>query len=290
MHQNAYADLYALTPDGLRLHWRDYGDFKSTRLPVICLPGLTRHAGDFHDIALRLSSQENRRVISLDSRGRGLSDWSPNGSDYSIPQELADLLHVMDVLAIKKAYFLGTSRGGLITMALATVRPDMIASSILNDIGPVIEAKGLLRIKSYVGKSVPLSDYTQARAALAKTHGASFPALNDEDWDIFARATWNETSNGLTLSYDPKISDSLKDYDPEQPAPDLWPLWQALAQAPCLIIRGEMSDLFTEETAKKMVQGHQHCTIQTVSGQGHAPLLRDQPTMDAIARFLQTDE
>ena len=290
MSQTDYADLYALTPDGLRLHWRDYGDFKSPRLPVICLPGLTRNAADFHDIALRLSKQENRRVISLESRGRGLSDWAKQGSDYTIPQELTDLMHILDVLAIKRAHFLGTSRGGLITMALATLAPHMIASSILNDIGPVIEAEGLLRIKSYVGKSVPLKDFSQARMALAKTHGASFPALTDADWDMFARATWNETDQGLVLSYDPRISDSLKDFDPDQPAPDLWPLWNALAQAPCLIIRGEKSDLFTEETAKKMAQGHQHCTIHTVSGQGHAPLLRDQPTMDAIARFLQTGE
>ena len=290
MQQNAYADLYALTPDGLRLHWRDYGDFKSTRLPIICLPGLTRNAADFHDIALRLSGQEKRQVIVLESRGRGLSDWSPKGADYTIPQELADLVHVLDLLAVRRAHFLGTSRGGLITMALATIRPDLIASSILNDIGPVIEAKGLLRIKSYVGRSAPLKDYTQARAALAKTHGASFPALDDADWDMFARATWNVTDQGLVLSYDPQISESLKDYDPDQPAPDLWPLWNALAQAPCLIIRGELSDLFTQETAKKMAQGHQHCTIHTVAGQGHAPLLRDQPTMDAIARFIEAGE
>jgi pimeloyl-ACP methyl ester carboxylesterase len=290
MSHNNYADLYALTPDGLRLHWRDYGDFKSPRLPVICLPGLTRNTADFHDIACRLSQQENHRVISLDSRGRGLSDWAKNASDYTIAQEMSDLIHLMDVLAIKRAHFLGTSRGGLILMALATVRPYLIASTILNDIGPVIEAQGLLRIKSYVGKSVPLQDFTQARMALAKTHGPSFPALTEADWDMFARATWNETDKGLVLSYDPKISESLKDYDPSQPAPDLWPLWNALVQAPCLIIRGEKSDLFTDETAKKMAQGHEHCTIHTVTGQGHAPLLRDQPTLEAIARFLQASD
>ena len=285
-----YADLYALTPDGLRLHWRDYGDFKSPRLPVICLPGLTRNAADFHDIALHLAQKFGRRVIVLESRGRGLSDWDKDPSRYSIPQELADLLHVVDILAISRAHFLGTSRGGLITMALATIRPDLIASSILNDIGPVIESAGLLRIKSYVGKSVPLASYEQARSVLAKTHGAFFPSLSIEDWDMFARATWNESADGLTLSYDPQISLTLKDYDPAQPAPDLWPLWQALAQAPSLILRGELSDLFTEETAKKMAQGHQHCTIFTVSGQGHAPLLRDAQTIEAVARFIKTGD
>ena len=286
----SYTDLYALTPDGLRLHWRDYGDFKSARLPVICLPGLTRNAADFHDIALHLSQTQGRRVIVLESRGRGLSDWDKDPSHYSIPQELADLLHVMDVLALKKAHFLGTSRGGLITMALASIRPDLIASSILNDIGPVIEPAGLLRIKSYVGKSIPLVNYDEARSVLAKTHAAYFPALSSDDWEMFARATWNETSDGLVLSYDPQISQTLKDYDPSQPAPDLWPLWHALAQAPCLLIRGNLSDLFSEETAKKMAQGHQHCTIHTVSGQGHAPLLRDKPALDAIADFIKAGD
>ena len=289
MTQN-FADLYALTPDGLRLHWRDYGDFKSPLLPVICLPGLTRNAADFHDIALWLSQKHNRRVIVLESRGRGLSDWAKDPTQYTIPQELGDLLHVLDVLAISRAHFLGTSRGGLITMALATVRPDLIASSILNDIGPVIEPAGLLRIKSYVGKSVPLADYEQARSVLAKTHGAYFPSLSPDDWDIFARATWNESPTGLILSYDPQISLTLKDYDPAQPAPDLWPLWQALAQKPSLLIRGDKSDLFSEETAKKMAQGYQHCTIHTVVGQGHAPLLRDTPTMEAVANFIQAGD
>jgi pimeloyl-ACP methyl ester carboxylesterase len=285
-----YTDLYALTPDGLRLHWRDYGDFKNPRLPVLCLPGLTRNAADFHDIALHLSQTQDRRVIVLESRGRGLSDWDKDPSHYSIPQELADLLHVMDVLALKKAHFLGTSRGGLITMALASIRPDLIASSILNDIGPVIEPAGLLRIKSYVGKSVPLANFNEARNVLAKTHAAFFPALTSDDWEMFARATWNETKDGLVLSYDPQISQTLKDYDPSQPAPDLWPLWQALTHAPCLLIRGALSDLFSEETAKKMEQSHQHCTIHTVSGQGHAPLLRDQPSLDAIADFVKAGD
>ena len=285
-----FADLYVLTPDGLRLHWRDYGDFKNPRLPVICLPGLSRNAADFHDVALELSYHHNRRVIVLESRGRGLSDWAKDPAQYSIAQELGDLLHVLDVLAISRAHFLGTSRGGLITMALASIRPDLIASSILNDIGPVIEPTGLLRIKSYVGKSMPLANYEQGRAVLAKTHGLFFPALSIEDWDVFARATWNETKGGLILSYDPQISKTLKDYDPAQPAPDLWPLWDALAKAPCLIIRGTLSDLFTIETAKKMAQGHQHCTIHSVEGQGHAPLLRDAPTLKAIADFIKAGD
>ena len=285
-----YTHLYVVTPDGVRLHLRDYGDPKSSLLPIICLPGLTRNAADFHDLALHLAQTTGRRILALESRGRGLSEWAKDPAQYSIPQEMTDLLHVLDILALPRVHLIGTSRGGLISMALAPYRPDLIASCVLNDIGPVIEKEGLLRIRSYVGKSIPLATFALARTVLAKTHGPSFPTLNEEDWDVFARATWIQSPNGLELSYDPQISQTLKDYDPNQPAPDLWPLWEALAQKPCLIIRGELSDLFTQETAQKMAQGRKHCTIHTVLGQGHAPLLRDMQTMDAIARFIKAGD
>lgn len=288
-HQD-WLDLYGLTQDGLRLHLRDYGDPKSPLPPIVCLPGLTRNAADFDDIARFLTKDGKRRVLALESRGRGQSEWAKQPEDYSIPVELGDLIHSLDILAIKQAVFLGTSRGGLLTMALASLRPDLILGSILNDIGPVIEPAGLLRIKSYVGKSKVLPDFTTATAALAVSHGAFFPGLSPEDWQVFAQGTWTQKPDGLHLSYDPAISNTLKDYDPASPVPDLWPLWDALAQKPCLIIRGALSDLFTDETAQKMAQGKSHCAIHVVEGQGHAPLLRDLPTMQAIANFIKTGD
>ena len=285
-----WRDLYGMTQDGVRLHMRDYGDAKSTLTPIVCLPGLTRNAADFDDLARALTRNTGRRVLVLESRGRGGSEWAKKPEDYSIPVEVGDLIHMLDIFAIKRAVFVGTSRGGLLTMVLAAMRPDLIAASVLNDIGPVIEPAGLLRIKSYVGKSVLLPDFTVATAALSRSHGPFFPALSTDDWDVFARGTWSAGEGGLSLSYDPAISSTLKDYDPEAPAPDLWPFWEALAVKPCLIIRGELSDLFTDGTAQKMAQGKSHCAIHVVPGQGHAPLLRDQPTMQAIAGFIETGD
>lgn len=285
-----WRDLYGMTQDGVRLHLRDYGDAKSTLTPIVCLPGLTRHAADFDDLARALTSKTTRRVLVLESRGRGGSEWAAKPEDYSIPVEVGDLIHMLDIFAIKRAIFVGTSRGGLLTMVLAAMRPDLITASVLNDIGPVIESAGLLRIKSYVGKSVLLPDFSVATAALSRSHGPFFPALSAEDWNVFARGTWREGADGLSLSYDTAISNTLKDYDPLAPAPDLWPFWEALATKPCLIIRGELSDLFTAETAQKMTQGKSHCAIHLVPGQGHAPLLRDQPTMQAIAGFIETSD
>ncbi len=285
-----WRDLYGMTQDGVRLHVREYGDAKSPLIPIVCLPGLTRNAADFDDLSRYLTRDISRRVLVLESRGRGGSEWAKKPEDYSIPVEVGDLIHMLDILAIKRAIFVGTSRGGLLTMVLAAMRPDLIVASVLNDIGPVIETAGLLRIKSYVGKSVLLPDFSVATAALSRSHGPFFPALSAEDWDVFARGTWSEGEGGLSLSYDPALSSTLKDYDPAVPAPDLWPLWNALATKPCLIIRGELSDLFTDETAQKMAQGHSRCAIHVVPGQGHAPLLRDQPTLQAIAGFIETSD
>src|SRR5690242_10517745 len=139
---NGYSsDHYVTARDGLRLHLHEYGARTAPGLPVVCLPGLARTAADFHALACALADdpQRPRRVLALDYRGRGLSEHDQNPDNYSIPVELDDVLSVLAARAVASAAFVGTSRGGLILMALATVRPGAIAAAVLNDIGPVIE-------------------------------------------------------------------------------------------------------------------------------------------------------
>ena len=149
-----FASAFVTAPDGLRLHLREYGPRLSPRLPVVCLPGLSRTAEDFDPLASSLASDAAapRRVLAPDYRGRGLSESDRNPANYSIPVELADVIAVLTACAAAPAIIIGTSRGGLVAMALAAVEPAAIAGVVLNDIGPVIDAKGLMRIKSYVGK------------------------------------------------------------------------------------------------------------------------------------------
>src|SRR5262249_27182592 len=191
MTEPGFTDLFVSAPDGLRLHVRSYGPRVTPLLPVVCLPGLARTAADFHPLASALAADpaEPRRVLALDYRGRGASEYDRNAQNYALPVELADLSAVLTALNIAPAVFVGTSRGGLIAMMLAAARPTAIAGVVLNDIGPVIEPKGLMRIKSYVGKLPTPRSYEEGADILRRLFAAQFPKFETADWLAQARCT-----------------------------------------------------------------------------------------------------
>src|SRR5262245_55871165 len=134
------ASVFVTAPDGLRLHVRTHGSRLATNLPVVCLPGLARTTADFDHLASALASDQQapRRVLALDYRGRGLSEYDRDAKNYSLPTELSDLLAVLTALGVGRAVFVGTSRGGILSMLMAAARPGALAGVVLNDIGPVI--------------------------------------------------------------------------------------------------------------------------------------------------------
>ncbi|MBN8919435.1 MAG: alpha/beta fold hydrolase, partial [Rhizobiales bacterium] len=180
------------TADGLRLHVAEYGRRGSDAMPVVCLPGLARTTADFDALARALASDPHtpRRVLALDYRGRGRSERDPNPDNYTLPTELADLITVLTAFAVHRAVFVGTSRGGLLTMLLAAAQPTRIAGVVLNDIGPVIEPLGLMRIKGYVGKLPQPRDLDDGATILRRLFETQFPKLTPEGWRGFAERTW----------------------------------------------------------------------------------------------------
>jgi pimeloyl-ACP methyl ester carboxylesterase len=273
--------------DGLRLyvsHWPAPG---SSARPVLCLPGLTRNGRDFAQVASALSRGDGARdVFTLDSRGRGGSDWDPNWKNYAILTETHDVIDVMTALGLADAAILGTSRGGIIAMILAAIQPGAVGTVILNDIGPVIERAGLVRIAGYVGRMpLPLS-WADAGQMIADVSSKSFPAVAPDQWAQVARAWFNEKDGRPALGYDPAIGRSLSSTDAMPPT--LWAQFGALKAAPMLAIRGETSDLLGAETVREMQVRHPNCARLEVKGQGHAPLLMDQPTIAVIRDFLKS--
>src|SRR3954470_10419526 len=194
-----YADLFVSAADGLRLFARDYGPRTGSALTVVCLPGLARTAADFHELALTLSQDgtRSRRVLALDYRGRGRSEYDHDWRNYDLKVELADVLAVLTAAGVEEAAFVGTSRGGLLTMALSAARPALLRGAVLNDIGPVIEGRGLARIRGYVGKLPAPADYGVAVDILKKLMSAQFTALSEEEWRSWAKATWREENGRL---------------------------------------------------------------------------------------------
>src|SRR6516165_2622979 len=213
--------LFVSAQDGLRLHVRAYGARANHALPVVCLPGLARTTADFDALAAALSGDREhpRPVLALDSRGRGKSDYDRKPANYNLQVELADVLCVLTALGIGQAAFVGTSRGGILTMLLAVARPAAIAGCVLNDIGPVIDLEGLVRIKSYVGKLPQLPTFPTAADALKRRFGSQFPKWGDDDWLAFARATFKDAGGRLVPDYDPKLATILEAIGPAQPLP-----------------------------------------------------------------------
>lgn len=284
---NKINSLHLPTADGLKLHALEAGPRDSTRLPVVCLPGLTRTNEDFRELleALAFDAHKPRYVIALSSRGRGLSDRDPKPENYAIPVELTDLLTVLDQLKISRAIFVGTSRGGILTMALTAARPQAIAGAVLNDIGPVIEMPGLLRIQSYVGKLPKPKDWTDAERLQKSIMADEFPAFTAEDWGRYTRLSWRETADGIVGSSDPLISVNLREIDAAKPAPPIWSLFDGLKNAPLLVFRGEHSDLLSRETVTEMKARHPDMTAIEIAGVGHPPVFWDETTIAPVRAF-----
>lgn len=279
---------FCTAPDGLNLHALVYGEDSGddeTATPIVCLPGLTRPARDFIFLAGYLHAKTPRRIISMDYRGRGGSDWDPEWKHYSLPVEYVDILEVLDQLGVTSAIFIGLSRGGLHAMTLASLRPEMVKALVLNDVGPEINPQGLAHISSYVGRLPLLRNVQEAVDHFKRVMGGRFPAVPDEQWLFYAENSLNATPERLRLSYDPQLARMMESFDPTQPLPDLWPTFCDLA-APILALRGENSDILTPEAHALMAERNPRCQIHVVPGQGHAPLLLDGPTLERIAAFV----
>lgn len=280
----AYRDGYFVVRDGLRVHYRDYAG-STEHPPILCLHGLTRNARDFADFAQRYSP--NFRVLALDFRGRGKSEYDPLPARYNPLTYAADVLELLDGLNIDRAIFVGTSLGGLVTMTLAVTAPQRIAAAILNDVGPELNQAGLDHIQNYVGRGERFASWDEAARAIAANQSVVFPRYGMADWLATARRHCREKDGRIAFDYDPAIADAFKTAGPT-PKIDMWPLFTALARRPLLVVRGERSELLSSETFEKMKSAAPDADFVVVPDVGHAPMLDEPEAIAAIDRFLRS--
>jgi pimeloyl-ACP methyl ester carboxylesterase len=275
-----------LTPDGLVLHARDYPPLGEPRgLPVICLHGLTRNARDFEALA-PFVARLGRRVIVMDMRGRGRSAYDPNLAGYGLPTYMADVIGFAGALQVPRAVFVGTSMGGLITMGLAQAASDLVASMVLNDVGPEVSPGGLARILNQAGSGAPIQTWEDAGAYVRRLNETVYPGYRDEDWDRLVRRLFRDDQGRPVLDYDLGILQGLKGGEP-QAAPDLWGLFEHVAEhRRVLVLRGQLSDILSAEVADRMEHTAPGIRACTVDGVGHAPDLSEPQAIDAIGAFL----
>lgn len=283
-----WRDIHCSASDGLRLYGRHYQALKSVGRPAFCLAGLTRNSEDFHVLAMALAqdAQAPRDVYCLDARGRGRSEYDRDWRNYTPYVELLDALDFMTVAGLHNVAVLGTSRGGILTMLMAALRPTAIGVAILNDIGPEIVTAGLARIVAYVGRTPSAANWEEAARLIRQINGQFFPRLSDEEWLAVAHQWFEDKEGRPTPAYDPKLGRAIAQIDLTRKIPDTWPQFLALSEVPTLAIRGEYSDLLSEATFDAMAERHPNLQTLTVEAEGHAPLLRDAPTIGRIAAFL----
>jgi pimeloyl-ACP methyl ester carboxylesterase len=262
--------------DGTAIAYDSHG----TGLPLLCLPGLTRTMRDFEYLMPHLPPCH---LIRLDYRGRGGSEWS-GAATYTIAQEAADALALLDHVGIDRAAILGTSRGGLIGMYLGAVARDRVLGLCLNDVGPVLERAGLIRIQDYIGRN-PAAKTHAALAAAMPRQNPGFAKVPDARW--LAEATKHAVAGdgGLRITYDPALRDSFLVSMAAPPA-DAWPLFDALAGLPLALIRGANSDLLSAQTAAEMQRRRPDMMMATVPDRAHIPFLDEPESLATIHAFL----
>jgi pimeloyl-ACP methyl ester carboxylesterase len=278
----SFEDRYFTVPDGLRLHYRDYPG-ETGKPPLLCLPGLTRNARDFADLAERYSPRF--RVLVLEFRGRAESDYDPLPMRYNPLTYAGDVRALLDQLGIPQAVFVGTSLGGLVTMTIAATAPHYIAASIINDVGPNVDPDGVQRILTYVGKDRRFASWDEAATVISGNYGGAFDRYTHDDWVKMAKRNCREENGEIRFDYDMAIAEPFKTTGPT-PHVDLWPIFKTLAEKPLLVIRGVKSDLLTAETAAKMQAVAPDMKLAVVAGVGHAPELNEPEAVAAIDEFL----
>ncbi|MCP1198042.1 alpha/beta fold hydrolase [Notoacmeibacter sp. MSK16QG-6] len=279
-------------PDGTNIAVRVFGEPMPGRLPIVCLPGLTRNSRDFTALAKKLvATNRGRQVFAFDFRGRGLSQHSEKWEDYNIIVEAGDVLAGMTALGLPEALFIGTSRGGMVMHFLAAMRPTVMAAGILNDIGPVIGAAGLAHIKTYLSRAGNAVHEDAILPGMRKALGDGFSGVSDEDFKRFGLAGMRRTEDAkLTSDFDLDLLKTLQSWEPGQPLPPMWDQFEGLAAMPLMVVRGENSELLDAQTVEQMQAADPDLIAITVPGQGHPVLLETGDLPRRIATFFNDAE
>ncbi|SCW82838.1 Pimeloyl-ACP methyl ester carboxylesterase [Sphingobium faniae] len=283
---SGHSDGFWWSPDGLRLHYRDYAGGDDGRPPLLCLPGLTRNARDFEPLAERLAGEW--RLICPDMRGRAESAYAKDPMTYVPLTYLQDIGRLLADLAISRFVAIGTSLGGLITMLIAATHREWLAGALLNDVGPTLEEEGLARIRTYVGVGQSHPSWVHAARALEESSRDVYPGYDLEQWIAMAKRLYRLNSAGrVVLDYDMRVAEPLRLIGGEEAAVDMWPVMAAFRGIPTQILRGERSDLLGDATARRMVSEiGESAELTVVPNVGHTPVLDEPESMAAVDRLL----
>lgn len=286
MTQAAFRSRTYRSFDGLTLHYRDYAPHGGgeARATVLCLPGLTRNARDFEDLAAHLAGR-GHRVLCADLRGRGGSAFAPDPMTYVPAVYVRDIAALLDANGLAEVAIVGTSLGGILAMIIAAAMPYRLLGAVLNDIGPDLDPAGMAWIAQFVGKSVPVATWDEAAAAIQKGETAFYPDFGPGDWMRQAKRRFVHMADGrLRADYDLDIA---KPFAVAFAPVSLWPFFASFREIPVLAVRGGLSDLLSAEGFARMKQVKPDLEQVTVPNRGHVPLFNEPEIAPVLDRFLE---
>ena len=277
-----FVSRFYRSADGLDLHYRDYAGPPDAPFTVLCIPGLTRNARDFEVLAPHLA--QRYRVLCVELRGRGLSAYAKDPMTYVPPTYVRDVMALLKAERLRRVAFIGTSLGGLVSTVLTSIMPQRVLGIIVNDIGPEIDAAGLKRIGSYLGKAKPILSWDDAAEAIKAIDGVIYPDYTAADWQRMGRRRFRQEPDGsFRADYDLDIS---KPFASTNASPDLWPYFRRLRGIPAMVLRGANSDLLAAATVDRMRHEIPGLQAVEVPNRGHTPNLDEPVALSAIDRFL----
>jgi pimeloyl-ACP methyl ester carboxylesterase len=281
-----YREVRFAAGDGLSLYGRVYDGANSSLTPLLCLSGLTRNSKDFEALIPHIAGE--RRILTMDYRGRGQSSRAEDWNSYRPHIEADDAVKLLDHCGVSRAAILGTSRGGIVAMLMAVAHLDRIAGVLFNDIGPDIETAGLKRIRSYLGVGRVYANQDEAVAALKATN-PGYDTLDEAQWLRMARAIFREENGQLVADYDERLSltfPTLEEIE-QGKVPALWDLFGLFSAMPISVLRGEHSDLLSPRIVSRMAELHPALDQATVRDRGHIPLLDEPQSLAVVERWLR---
>lgn len=288
-HENQFwENRYWWSRDGVRLHARDYAPRDAAkaagRPPILCLPGLTRNARDYDNVATRLSAEW--RVLAVNLRGRGESGYAKDPMSYVPLTYVQDVEALLTEIGADRYIAFGTSLGGIVTMLLAGAAHEQLVGALLNDVGPDIDPAGLARIRGYVGRSHTWPTWMHAARAVAEANADTYPDYAIGDWLAMAKRLYRVNAAGrIVLDYDMKIAEPFR-VPGNEAGPDMWRALDRLKGLPVAVVRGGTSDILPATTATRMVAELPGATLTTVPRTGHAPTLAEPEAAAAIDALL----
>lgn len=274
---------------GLRAAVHVAGTLSSRRLPVICIPGYQRNMSDFADFAsyFRRAGGGQWPVVLMDLPGRGRADDRARADDYSSIADASDVASIMAALGIGRAMILGQGHGGQVAMALAASHPLLIAGTVLLDSGPVIDSRGIVRLRNNLAHIEGLRGAKLVNAGFRRILGGDYPGLPETRLDgLIGRTHWLDNRGRARPLYDRRLIEALASINFDDVLAAQWPLFDALTCAPLMLLRTQLTDQLRRETFDEMTRRRPDAEALTIAGQGSPALFDQREEIEAVAEFV----